>query len=183
MKIVKTTVILLAFFIIPLIGVYAFFMLYTNAKAARAENQQAETSSVFLEETVNNTVISLQVGSPVIIICGQEQFIDERGTVPVIQNGRALIPIRAVIEAMNGTVEWDGEIQTVILTHGENVIQLKKDSDTAYLNDVAHTLDAVPEIINNSTMLPVRFIAESLGFKVDWDDSTSTITITDSNLK
>ena len=61
------------------------------------------------DTTADKTEIVLQIGSPIMAVNGTEQNIDAEGTVPVIVNDRTLVPIRAIIEAMGGTVGWDGE--------------------------------------------------------------------------
>jgi len=173
---VKKIVLLILIVLGAVIGVAAFAMVISNSESLLTINNSTESSQQVTE-------ISLQVDNPVMYINGREQYIDveERGTVPVIINGRTLVPIRAVIEAMGGTVGWDGTAQTVILARGDDIIKLTIGSDTAYFNNTAHTLDAAPVIVNDVTMLPIRFVAESFSFKVDWDASSSTITITDSN--
>lgn len=56
-------------------------------------------------------------------------------------------------------------------------IKMTVGSSTAYVNGEAYTLDAAPVIRNNRTMLPVRFVAESLGAFVNWNGETSTAVI------
>ena len=111
---------------------------------------------------------------------GTQQEIDPgRGTVPILVNdARTLLPVRAVIEAMGGTVEWDENTDTATLKYRSDIINLTIDSTTAYLNDVAQTLDVAPALINDRTMLPIRFIAESFKFNVGWDENEQLITIT-----
>ena len=128
--------------------------------------------------SADKTEIVLQIGSPVMTVNGAEQKIDEEGTVPVIVNERTLVPIRAIIEAMGGTVGWDGEKREVSLDYNGDNIRLVIDSTTAYFNGKASELDTAPAIINERTMLPIRFIAESFGFDVAWDGDTQKITIT-----
>ena len=128
--------------------------------------------------SADKTEIVLQIGSPVMTVNGAEQKIDEEGTVPVIVNERTLVPIRAIIEAMGGTVGWDGEKREVSLDYNGDNIRLVIDSTTAYFNGKASQLDTAPAIINERTMLPIRFIAESFGFDVAWDGDTQKITIT-----
>lgn len=128
-------------------------------------------------EPVTGTEIILTIDQPDMIVNGAEQAIDENGTVPMIINNRTLLPVRAVVEAMGGSVEWDGDSQTVILTRNDNVIHLIIDSETAYLNDSPHMLDAAPAIINDRTMLPIRFIAESFGFEVEWNEEGQRVII------
>lgn len=79
---------------------------------------------------------------------------------------------------MGGDVKWDGETNTAVLTLGDDIITLTTGSETAFFNEEKHTLDVAPKIINDRTMLPIRFIAESFKFSVDWDEKTETITIT-----
>lgn len=134
------------------------------------------TENVTAEEGFS---LVLQVGNPMMTVNGTQQEIDPgRGTVPVIVNDRTLVPIRAIIEAMGGTVEWEEETQIAALTYENNRIRLIIDDTTAYFNDEAYTLDAAPTVINDRTMLPIRFIAEQFRFDVDWDGTEQRITIT-----
>ncbi len=129
-------------------------------------------------EKSSQFVLTMQIGNPVMTVNGEEKKIDENGTVPVVENGRTLVPIRAIIEAMGGDVKWDTETNTAVLTLGEDIITLTIGSETAFFNEEKHTLDVAPKIINDRTMLPIRFIAESFKFGVEWDEKTETITIT-----
>ena len=138
----------------------------TSCAAEQSQTQSSET-----------TEIILQIGNPVMTVNGTEKPIDAEGTAPVIVNDRTLLPVRAVVEEMGGTVAWNGDTQTVTLNYGEDKIRLVIDNTTAYLNDTAQTLDSAPAIINDRTMLPIRFIAESFKFEVSWDETTKTVTI------
>lgn len=131
------------------------------------------------EENASEPVITLQIGNPMMTVDGTEQEIDPgRGTVPVIENDRTLLPVRAVVEAMGGAVAWDEETQTAVLAKGEAVILLKIGSNVAFINETSHTLDTVPVTINDRTMLPIRFVAEGFGYTVSWDGDTQTVTLT-----
>ncbi len=114
----------------------------------------------------NNTEIILQINNPNMTVNGTEKPIDEDGTAPVIVNNRTLLPVRAVAEEMGGTVQWNGDTKTVTLSYNEYEIKLVIDDNTAYLNGTAQILDTAPAIINERTMLPIRFIAESFKFNV-----------------
>lgn len=152
--------------LISILLTFAFvFVSMTGCSAA-----ELEKSSQF--------VLTMQIGNPVMTVNGEEKNIDENGTVPVIENDRTLVPIRAIIEAMGGSVLWDSETNTAVLTLGRDKITLNIGSETAFFNEEKHTLDVAPKIINDRTMLPIRFIAESFKFAVDWDEKTETITIT-----
>ena len=129
--------------------------------------------------TADTYEIILRINNPMMIANGTEKEIDPgRGTVPIITDDRTLVPIRAIVEEMGGTVSWDETTQTATLTYGDDEIRLTLNSSTAYLNDEAQTLDVVPVSINDRTMLPIRFIAEGFHFDVEWAGETQTITIT-----
>lgn len=135
------------------------------------------TSTCFAEVPAD-VIVSMQLNDPIMEINGQETEIDEgRGTVPVAINGRTLVPIRAIIEAFGGVVGWDADTQSVLLSLEDDTIKLTLDSTEAYLNDKAETLDVAPTVINERTMLPIRFVAEGFNLGVAWDNSTQTISI------
>ena len=121
------------------------------------------------------TAITLQVDSNTINIGSRSVTID---TAPVIIDGRTLIPVRGVSEAMGGNVNCNNDTKTVTITLGSNKVEMTIDSKTAYFNNKAQTLDVAPVVLNGRTMLPARFIAESFGFDVNWDNDTKTISIT-----
>ena len=135
--------------------------------------------AVFAADETQDLSILLQIDNPQMSVNGAEKEIDPgRGTTPILQNDRTLLPVRAIVEEMGGTVLWDGVNQEVTLTLGANKIRLVIDSITAYLNDTAQTLDVAPTVLNDRTMLPIRFIAESFAFSVDWNETEQMITIT-----
>ena len=134
--------------------------------------------SICSEETKAAGEIALQIDNPMMTVDGKEQEIDPgMGTTPVIIDNRTLVPIRAIMEAMGGSVEWNNDTKEVTLTYNGDVIKLTIDSVTAYLNGAVGYLDVAPVIINNRTMLPIRYIAEGFNFRVKWTQETKTVTI------
>lgn len=128
------------------------------------------------------SVIVLTIGEPIMKVNGEEKEIDPGAdTAPVIINERTLLPVRAVIEELGGSAQWSGADREVILNKDDNEIRLTIESTTAYLNGEEYTLDTAPVIINDRTMLPIRFIAESLGLGVDWNGETQEVTLTMNN--
>ncbi|MBQ7265900.1 MAG: hypothetical protein IJS61_07350 [Firmicutes bacterium] len=116
----------------------------------------------------------LTVNEPVISVNSEQIPLD---TAPVIVEGRTLVPVRAVVEAMGGEVLWDAETKTVTLTYNDDKIELTINSTTAKLNDEDEELDVAPIIKDSTTMLPLRFVAESFGYNTDWDAETKTVTV------
>ena len=167
-------------FIAALAIVCGGFTYYANNRSSDEDNVYAEETQNTVSDSSSQKVLSLRIDDPIMKVNGTDTEIDPgNGTTPVIVSGRTLVPIRAIIENMGGTVEWNSEARESVLTYGEDVIRLTIDSQTAYLNDSASTLDTAPTIINGRTMLPIRFIAEGFGFDVDWDQEERTITISE----
>ncbi|MDO5477739.1 MAG: carbohydrate-binding domain-containing protein [Clostridia bacterium] len=105
---------------------------------------------------------------------GRELFFN---TDPVIKNGTTLVGFRAILEALGAEVTWDGDKRCAIAEKDGIKIELYIDSVTAYVNGEEKTLLTAPEIINNSTMIPVRFVSENLGMKVTWDENIRRVII------
>lgn len=129
---------------------------------------------------IKKIVLKLQIGNRTMWVNGSEQEID---VPPQIVEGRTLLPIRWVAEPLGATVGWDGNEKKVTVTLKDTVIELWIGKNIARVNGVDTPIDpgnpkVVPMVISGRTMLPVRFVAENLGCKVDWDPETKTVTIT-----
>ena len=97
---------------------------------------------------------------------------------PIIQNDRALVPLRGIFEALGADVYWDSASRSIISSkNGTNLI-MTIGRNTMYKNGVAQYLDVPPQIINDRTMVPVRVIAESFDCDVLWN-SDGSIEITE----
>ena len=128
----------------------------------------------------SGTVVSMQIDNPYMEVNGQATEIDPgNGTSPAIINSRTLVPVRAIIEEFGGSVSWDEQTRSVSLGMNGDIVLLTIDSTTAYYNNIQKTLDTAPVINGGRTMLPIRFVAENLGFTVTWNESTSEIIITE----
>ncbi len=135
-------------------------------------------TSVVFADSEADVIVSLQIDNPIMDINGVETEIDiGRGTKPIVTNGRTLVPIRAIIEAFGGVVGWEESTQSVLLTMEDDTIKLVINSNIAYFNNNAETLDVEPAVINGRTMLPIRFVAEAFNLGVAWDSSTQTVSI------
>ncbi|QGG48364.1 stalk domain-containing protein [Heliorestis convoluta] len=88
---------------------------------------------------------------------------------PYIKNERTLIPMRRIFEALRAEVSWNGEEQSVTAQRGDDTITLFIGSKEAYHNGELVMLDVAPEIYQDRTMIPLRFVSEALGATVEWD--------------
>jgi hypothetical protein len=117
------------------------------------------------------------------VIVGSGSNLNEtRFTVdPVIENGRTLVPLRQVANALGYEVQWDAPNQKItLLGHNlqeENVTLIMRiGKNEATINGQTVTMDVPPKIMNNSTMIPLRFVSESMGYFVKYVDGIIYIT-------
>lgn len=97
---------------------------------------------------------------------------------PVIVNGSTLVPLRAIFEKLGATVVWDQATRTVSGAKDKKRIVLTIDKKDATVGGSKVTLEQPAVIMNGSTMVPARFVSESLGASVAWDGTTRTVSIT-----
>lgn len=94
-----------------------------------------------------------------------------------ILSDRTMVPMRKIFEALGATVAWDAENRTVTGKKSGKEVVLKVGSTTAMADGKEITLDVPAQIVNDRTLVPLRFIAESLEAKVDWDGDTRSVFI------
>ncbi|MCR8659745.1 stalk domain-containing protein [Paenibacillus endoradicis] len=96
---------------------------------------------------------------------------------PVNRNGNVLVPLRGIFESLGATVKWESSTQTVTATKGGTTIVLTIGSSTAYVNGKPVVLNAAAQLLNGSTMVPIRFISEVLGGVVEWDKNSKSVIV------
>lgn len=97
---------------------------------------------------------------------------------PVIENGRTLVPLRTIFEALGAEIDWDESTRTVTATRGDVVVHLTIGDKTAYVGDMAVTLDVPGKILDGRTLVPVRFVSEALGADTVWVPENNRVEIT-----
>lgn len=108
---------------------------------------------------------------------------DERiypDSAPIIQDGRTLVPIRAVAGKMGYEVSWDAEARLVTLASadGGNVLEFTIDSSVAVINGgEGMTLDVPAQIFSDRTYLPLRAVADGMGAEINWNGDERVIDI------
>ena len=156
---------------------YIFVGWYSDSKLTKPFDFSAEltaNSTLYAKWKENNEII-LTIGSRKISVFGREIKND---VAPKIVNDRTMLPIRIVAESLGGTVTWNGELQRVTIQKGADVILITIGADTAYVNGTAVKLDAAAFVENGRTYLPLRFVSETLGAQVAWNEAEKTVTIT-----
>ncbi len=115
-------------------------------------------------------------------------FTDDAGNKvdPQLINNRTMVPVRKIFEVLGATIEWDGATETVTAKTEEKTMKLQINNNIATVTTGEETeeltLDSAPVVIDGRTLVPVRFISETLGLKVGWDDPTQTVIIMDTGI-
>ncbi|WP_281889151.1 copper amine oxidase N-terminal domain-containing protein [Paenibacillus sp. YYML68] len=117
--------------------------------------------------------IKLKLGESSLQVNAENMTVEK----PFVSNGSTLVPLRVITTAFGAQLNWDSATQTVGLKQGIIRLSLQIGSTTATVNDASVTLEAAPQLVNGTTMVPLRFIAEQFGAKVAFDEATSTIEI------
>lgn len=146
---------------------------------APLDSIKLEIKNAAFINTDKKTCLNLTIGSSKMLVNGAVKDIDPGyQTAPTILNGRTMVPIRAIIESLGGTVDWSASDQKTTITLKDTAIVLWIGEKSATINGVDKTIDNTPILsATGRTMMPLRFITENLGHSVDWDDSSETIAI------
>lgn len=135
-------------------------LLHMNWAAAKEVNASTPGGS-------SDAVSTPQGNDPIqVFINGKKVAFD---TMPVIQNNRTLVPVRAIFEGLGAEVKWNGATNTVSSTKGSQSLSLVIGSTNAVVDGKNVQLDVPASIMNSRTMVPLRFIGEAYGNKVDYN--------------
>jgi len=135
----------------------------------------SEVNGSVSSEDVQPPVSSSQ--APVVYIDGKKLSFD---VAPIIENGRTLVPLRAIFEAMGASVEWNNATRTVTARKGNTNVVLPIGSTQPRVNGQDWPLDVPAKIVQDRTLAPLRFVGEAFGGKVAWNGTTRTVTIASS---
>ena len=122
--------------------------------------------------------MSVTIGEPNLVIDGVEIPIDESGSVAYVENGRTMMPVRGIAEAIGAEVSYDNATQTVTVENEDTMIAMTIGDNEMNVNGQKVMLLTAPEIKEERTMLPVRDVAEALDCEVEWQEETQTATFT-----
>ncbi len=119
--------------------------------------------------------ISFKVGDSTLMINGNPTTVE---TPYVVGAGTTLVPLRVITEAFGAKVTWVNETKEIILEYPDVNIKLQIGNVSATVNDHTETLPEAPVLSPNGvTMVPLRFISETFGATVGYDNATAAITV------
>lgn len=129
-------------------------------------------ASFILGVSINSVSASTGVS---IYINGEKQWFSNQA---LIQNGTTLVPLRGIFEELGATVYWNPETKTIDAKKGNTNVWLKIGSKNATVNGSTVKLSVPAQTKNGNTLVPLRFISESLGANVQWDQKSLKVSIT-----
>lgn len=100
---------------------------------------------------------------------------------PVAMNDRLLVPLRAIVEALGATVTYNPTDKSITMVKGDTTIVMWIGSTRAMVNGNEATLDVMPVVMNERTLVPVRFISENFNTNVEYDTETQMVTVDSKN--
>ncbi len=127
--------------------------LSTNIGATEIKNEVRETPVIQKPDKV------------MVFLNGQNIRFDVE---PVIRNGHTLVSMRNFLEALGQEIEWDPTVEKVTST-GDKNIELYIGKTTTTVDGEVSELSVAPEIVDGRTMVPLRWLAETLDYVVEWD--------------
>lgn len=139
--------------------ILSLLMILTSLSA----NAYAETKEITVK--VNNAVVISPVPAQIV-------------------NDRTMLPMRSIFERIGANVTWMESKKIIFATKGSSLITMQIDNPAMSVQHIENDevfkieLDTPPFIVDGSTMVPVRAVAESLGCSVEWDPQTYTVDIT-----
>jgi hypothetical protein len=150
-----------------------------NSIEVIAIDKASNTTAIYLEVSLI-TLIKLRIGSNLAQVNHQDKTLDAP---PYIKNGRTMVPIRFISEALGAKVDWDGNLRQITIQKDRFVIRMVIGSVDVFIREegkmgeTQQKLDAPPEITSGRTFVPLRFISETFGAKLDWNAELREITI------
>jgi len=136
----------------------------------RLHSFKAERAKYLIYANQPNRIIAVYVEGERVVF-DVDPFIDA--------NNRVIVPLRAIGEALGAEIDWDESTRVAKFNKEGREVLFVIDNQEALVNREVKSMDTCPVIKNGRTMLPLRYVGEFLGAKVDWDDTTSTVQITE----
>lgn len=157
-------------------GTVYFYRVYAYNKAGSSASSntlevKTKGSTVTPPPEKKKTLIQLQIGSLIMLVDGTEKKMD---VTPTIYQGRTLLPIRPVIEALGGTIAFETHTKVITIRFQSITIIMQLNVSTATVNGKTVSIDnsnpsIKPMVVPpGRTLIPLRFVAENLGCQVDW---------------
>lgn len=144
----------------------------TNITGSTIANSNVASNNQTSQTTSNENAITVTQYVSV-MVNGQPLQSDVKPFVNA--DGRTMLPVRAIAEALGANVQWDEATQTATLAQGGKTVKVPIGQNKITVDGKPVPMDTAAAIKDGRTLLPVRAIGEALGAKVGWDEKTSTV--------
>ena len=130
---------------------------------------------IYVDGRYQTFVLDAPAPAPARVILNGEVLAFE--TPPQVICDRTMLPVRFFFEKLGAQVQWKEETQEITVTDGEQVITFRIGGETALVNGEEKPLDAPAVLSGEKAMLPLRALAEQLGYQVDWEEDRKLVTV------
>ena len=150
-----------------------------EGESQTSENEFTEERESAMEARKGN-VIALKINAGTAYAYGKTEAIDPDNSkvVPYLKNDRTLVPLRFVSETLGAEVQWENGWDYCYVVKGDKKIKITFNSADIEVNGQVVTYDAPVEVVQDRTMVPIRFISEELGYDVKWNQANQLVIIT-----
>ena len=125
---------------------------------------------------LSSGMVSYADQPPITVFLNGEQLVFD--VQPTLEEGRTLVPMRAIFEALGAEVSWDNETFTAVAVKDNTIIAITVDDNILFKNGEVTELDVPARLVDGRTLVPVRAVSEGLGADVQWDNESWTVHIT-----
>lgn len=161
-------------------------LLLTQVKEYKEQLKQMVKDSYTEEELaqLEQAAVTIETADPTLEVLPIDTIVAKGKSLkldipPVVKDGKVLVPIRAFSQAYGAEVKWNAEEHTITIIKDGVEIVIKTDSNIVYVNGVATDIGLPVKGLNGRNVMPVGFLAEKLGLKVEVDPEDGTIEIED----
>jgi len=131
-------------------------------------------NGIFKMPSTLPTIIKLQIDNKIATINSKQVVLTVS---PLLVSGRTLVPIRFISENLGFKVTWTANNKPIIISDKNNTIEITINSTNVKINGVDNKIDVAPQLIGDTTYVPLRFISETLGKSIRWISDTKEIII------
>ena len=164
---------------------YYYYRYHRDKKDKEKEEKAEEEKKPAEEKTpqVYEASATINVGSKVFTKVNKNVTTTHQMDVAAyVKNGRVMLPLRYVAEALGLQVSWVPQTKTVIIWDLTQKVEIPIKSNKMIVNGVTYTSDVKPEIKNSRTMLPIANVARALGLidgsDIIWDPVMKQVKLT-----
>lgn len=144
-----------------------------NVKAPKSINW-AEDKTLVISSDSENILTPLDPNRIKVNVREHDVIFDVQ---PILRSGRTLVPMRSIFEVLDVDVDWEESTSTITAKKEDTKVELNIGSDIAKVNGEQIKLDVPAKLTSGRTMVPARFISESLGNSVNWEQETRTVIV------